>query len=145
MEAEAPQAHQAEVAPAEEEVHPTEAHRTVVEEAHPAVEEAPAVDHPVEAVDHPVEVVDHPVEVSLPEEHPVGPLPEDRILHVTIGALAPARGTPVPARGTLEAPGVQTRDIHQLKATKDQRIMDTPRIPRHIQSLMDTAPAPGKV
>lgn len=132
MEAEAPQAHQAEVAPAEEEVHPTEAHRTVVEEAHPAVEEAPAVDHPVE--------------VSLPEDHPVEHLPEDhRILHVAIGELAPARGTRAPARGTLEALGVQTLDIHQLKAIKDQRIMDTPRIPRHIQSLMDTAPAPGKV
>jgi len=132
VEAEAPQAHPAEAAPAEVAQEATE------EEAHPTVVEAPAVDHPVEAVDHPV-----------PEEHPVEPLPEDhldhRILHVTIGALAPARGTPVPARGTLEAPGVQTLDIHQLKAIKDQRIMDTPRIPRHIQSLMDTAPAPGKV
>lgn len=127
------QAHPAEVAPAEEEeVHPTEAQ----EEAHPmVVEEAPAVDHPVE--------------VSLPEDHPVEHLPEDhlvlRILHVTIGALAPARGTPVPARGTLEARGVQTLEIHQLKAIKDQRIMDTPRIPRHIPTLMDTAPAQVKV
>ena len=93
------------------------------EEVHPPEEEAPAVDHPVE---------------PLPEDHLVEPLPEDH-------PVAPARGTPVPVRETLEALEVQTLDIHQLKAIKDQRIMDTPRIPQHTQTLTDTAPAQEKV